>query len=84
MRQRYEPIERRVYIYTGERDRERERKRQRTVEARATERSGGNVSYAQHVIFGDPSEHFFAWGTFAHPSRVCVRAFERERERDKR
>lgn len=66
-----------IYIHGGrEIERERERKRQRTVEARATERSGGNVSYAQHVIFGDPSEHFFAWGTFAHPSRVCVRAFE--------
>lgn len=45
-----------------------------TVEARATERSGGNVSYAQHVIFGDPSEHFFARGTFAHPLHVSVRA----------
>lgn len=44
------------------------------MEARATERSGGNVSYAQHVIFGDPSEHFFVGGTFAHPLHVSLRA----------
>lgn len=42
------------------------------MEARATERSGGNVSYAQHVIFGDPSKHFFAGGTFAHPLHICA------------
>lgn len=53
---------------------DREIYRERIVEARATERSGGNVSYAQHVIFGDPSEHFFVGGTFAHPLHVSLRA----------
>lgn len=45
------------------------------------ERSGGNVSYAQHVIFGDPSEHFFVGGTFAHPLHVSLRARVRVRVR---
>lgn len=53
---------------------DREIYRERIVEARATERSGGNVSYAQHVIFEDPSEHFFVGGTFAHPLHVSLRA----------
>lgn len=45
------------------------------------ERSGGNVSYAQHVIFGDPSGHFFVGGTFAHPLHVSLRARVRVRVR---
>ena len=68
------------------------------MEARATERSGGNVSYAQHVIFGDPSEHFFVGGTvrtsparfatFRARARACVRVCgygdPSERDKEKR
>lgn len=59
--------------------RKRARGTERTVKARATERSGGNVSYAQHVI--DPSERFFARGTFAIP---CTSWRAREYERASR